>query len=165
MKRAHHRSLAVQRKALKDYEITPARFDFLFVLYNCKGGCFQMDLVAALGCVKSNVTRLRNALQELGLVTIDWDEALMVILTSRGRALVEEILFGTKNAIEEIVHKCAHAIESTPAALISIFQGVRSALFDRMLFDIYNPNLHERLDETRPPIGPHIIFDEIQLAS
>src|SRR5262249_434199 len=115
MKMAHHRSLAVQRRALKEYEITTARFDFLFVLHNCKGGCLQMDLVAALGCVKSNVTRLRKALEELGLVTIDWDEALMVILTSRGRALVEEILFGTKKAIEEIANKCANAIQTGPA--------------------------------------------------
>ena len=158
LKHAHHRALAYSRKKLAPYKITPARFDFLFMLHAQNSGMYQSDLVVALGCVKSNVTRLRDALIELGYVAKRFfatasRRGIVLDLTSAGRKLVKRILERTHDLVEEKTNACALAPpapenETPKDGLTRVLRAVRAALGDRCLFDIYDPFIAQRLNET-----------------
>jgi DNA-binding MarR family transcriptional regulator len=90
LKRAYHGSLRVGRRALVPIRcegLTPARLDMLRAL---EGDDFlpQRELQRILGVTKTTVSRMVRALEELGYVKRDRDEAdrrcIFVWLTERG---------------------------------------------------------------------------------
>ena len=160
MKRAHHRALAAARKWLEPFDITPARFDFLYAVFQHAhlGGIFQTDMIAALGCVKSNVTRLRDALIELGYVYTSFDgseerDGILIKLTNEGYDLVKRILASTREHVEEKSEEIALAPpapenETPKEGLVRVMRAVRTKLSDKCVFDIYDNNICTRLRET-----------------
>src|SRR6266536_1713744 len=74
LKRAHHSSLAKQRKWLAEFEITPARYDLLVVIADINSWMkkvhfvHQSDLWKALGVTPAVVCKMLRALEKLKLV-------------------------------------------------------------------------------------------------
>lgn len=157
MKRAYYRSLRVPRHALKEYGLTPARFDLLYALYkNAHHECFRADLVAVLGTVKSNVWRLCDAVEKLGFAKPDWEAWRIIKLTRAGIEVVERILFECGAMIDDLVQgiASAHARRAArpkdkpwnkQARFAAALTRVRAALDDKHLFDIYDDEYRERL--------------------
>src|SRR3954471_16894373 len=92
IKRVHLRVLAVTRPMIKDYELTPARFDMLRVVLLHPDGIAQTTLRWLLGVSAPTVSRMLKSLQQLGFVERERDLAdgrcLNVLLTPRGRVAV-----------------------------------------------------------------------------
>jgi hypothetical protein len=120
---------------------------------------------AMLGCVKSNVSRLARALEQLRLVAIDCDVQLVVVITKAGRALVEQILAATGQDVDDVATKCDVVAEQATndtqrceppggqeyraSFLGNILRKLRNVFSDTNLFDIYSPGLFEHADRTR----------------
>ena len=69
LKRAHHATLAFARRMLKEFGITPARYDLLRIVEGTFAGSIeQMNLVRILGVSAPVVSRMVKQLVELGLV-------------------------------------------------------------------------------------------------
>jgi len=149
MKRVYLRSQRVPRRELKEYGLTPARFDILYALYvNKHHECFREDLIAVIGTVKSNIYRLCDALVELGLAKYDWEAWRIIKLTQEGIERVRRILIERKDLIEELVEPCAEPPEPAETKMERLINGltkIRSALGDKHLFDIYDPKFPTRL--------------------
>ena len=158
IKLAHYRALAFARQKLAPFDITPARFDLLIAIKQHECGAFQTDLVAALGTVKSNISRLCRVLHELGYITLGFDgserrEGNLWSITQRGEDLIARVFAATQEKVSEMSEKCAHAPppeenEAPKQSLARVIRAVRTAFGDRCLFDAYDPNLEKRLEET-----------------
>jgi len=162
LKRAYYRSLRVPREKLREYGLTPARFDVLHAIYkNAARECFRADLVAVIGTVKSNIWRLCDALEKLQLAKPDWECWRIIKLTPFGIAVIEEILAKYGDEIEEVVDACAEAYAqrdarkekaprpTKPERLRSALLRIRTALDDKHLFDIYADDYRKKLWEIR----------------
>jgi len=69
LKRAHHATLAFARRMLREFGITPARYDLLRVVKGTFAGSIeQSNLVQILGVSPPVVSRMVKQLVELGLV-------------------------------------------------------------------------------------------------
>jgi DNA-binding MarR family transcriptional regulator len=72
LKRAFHGVLRIGRPTLKEFGLTPARFDLLFALTDdgCKAvkGMWQSKLARVLGVTRATTSRMLISLEELGLV-------------------------------------------------------------------------------------------------
>lgn len=149
LKRAYLQSLKVPRSKLKSFNITPARFDLLLALYrNPHHECFRADLVAALGTVKSNVYRLCDAVEKMGLAKADWEAWRIIKLTKEGVALVRKVLAACAELIGDLVDACAEPpapADDPVERLVNALKKVRAALGDRVLFDVYAENFPQRL--------------------
>ena len=92
IKRVHLRVLAVTRKIIRGYELTPARFDMLRVVLLQDDGIAQTTLRWLLGVSAPTVSRMLKSLQEKGFVEREQDDddgrCLIVRLTPRGRVAV-----------------------------------------------------------------------------
>jgi DNA-binding MarR family transcriptional regulator len=89
LKRAHHGTLRITRKALTALGLTAARFDLLFALKKEHYGLIQSTLRKVLGVSRATVSRMLASLEELGLVrrtvsTADRRQRF-VELTTKGR--------------------------------------------------------------------------------
>ena len=157
-KRAYYRALSFTRHTLAPFDITPARFDLLMAIKQHECGAFQSDLVAAIGTVKSNISRLCRVLHELGYITLGFDgterrDGNLWSITERGEDLVARVFASTHEKVEAMSEKCALAPpppenETPKNRLARVICAMRAALGDRCLFDVYNANLERRLEET-----------------
>ncbi len=78
MKRSYHRALSKARPLLEDLELTPARFDMLFVLFSRRAELYfasglcevhtQKSIRRALGVSRETVHTMVDALEAKGLV-------------------------------------------------------------------------------------------------
>ncbi len=107
MKRAHHAALAMTRPMLRRVDLTPARFDMLFALFDeglsrwgrragLSRAIGQARLRTILGVCRMTVSRMIRALEALGLVR-RWPvrrggRRLMVQLTERGDEKVRRVV-------------------------------------------------------------------------
>ena len=72
LKRAFHKSVAFGRSILRHHGLTPARFDLLYLLFAPEGpfgSLRQSKLRRMLGVAAATVSRMLDALEDLGLVT------------------------------------------------------------------------------------------------
>jgi DNA-binding MarR family transcriptional regulator len=110
LKHAHHRSLQFLRAQFRQFRpegLTPARFDFLFAIYQHeKRECLMSEIHLALGCVWSNITRYVDVGERLGWVTTEWDGFAIVSLTEKGIGLVELALKMIKPYVDDHVARC-----------------------------------------------------------
>jgi DNA-binding MarR family transcriptional regulator len=97
-KRAHHSCLRMSRRLLGT-DITPARFDMLYILDVCdpRGfGFFQRQLCTLLGVTAPVVSRMLTSLKELGYIyrQLDWEDGRrrIITLTDKGRALFRRLV-------------------------------------------------------------------------
>lgn len=102
-KRGHIRAVVRHREMLAPLDITPARFDVLFVLRVKGGTCFQSEIWQDLGLHPTTISRMVDAMVTRGLVTkirpyyADNRERI-VTLTRKGFATIIE---GIKAFIRE----------------------------------------------------------------
>ena len=96
IKRVHLRVLAVTRPIIKNYGLTPARFDMLRIVLLHPDGIAQATVRWLLGVSAPTVSRMLKSLQQLGFVERERDVAdgrcLIVRLTPRGRVAVRMAL-------------------------------------------------------------------------
>jgi DNA-binding MarR family transcriptional regulator len=97
-KRAHHSCLRMSRRLLGP-DLTPARFDMLYILDALdphRYGFFQRELCTLLGVTAPTVSRMLTSLQELGYVRreLDWEDGRrrVITLTPEGRALFRRLV-------------------------------------------------------------------------
>jgi len=68
-KRAHLKAVAFGRLLLKKFELTPARFDVLYVVQRGgTSGVLQSDIWETLGLHKTTISKMCKRLEQLGLV-------------------------------------------------------------------------------------------------
>ncbi|MBS2015608.1 MAG: MarR family transcriptional regulator [Deltaproteobacteria bacterium] len=67
-KRGHIRAVVAHRDMLKPFDITPARFDALFVIRARGGSCYQSEIWDDLGLHPSTISRMIKSMVERGLV-------------------------------------------------------------------------------------------------
>jgi len=89
LKRAHQSTLRICRPVLAKMRLTPARFDLLYALMQRRDGMFQTPLRRTLGVSGATVSRMLDALEDLGLVERRKDpidrRRKLVALTALGR--------------------------------------------------------------------------------
>ncbi len=75
LKRAHQRVVAFGKRVLRNFALTPARFDLLLIVYKrwefqkrLWDAPAQTDLCRALGVTAPTVSRMVRSLEELGIV-------------------------------------------------------------------------------------------------
>jgi DNA-binding MarR family transcriptional regulator len=96
IKRADHRALAYQRLLLRDYGITPARYEMLFVIQRwCFEWITQAELRRRLGVTAMTVSKMARGLEKQGLVRrarspLD-RRAVEVVLTAKAITLLRSI--------------------------------------------------------------------------
>jgi DNA-binding MarR family transcriptional regulator len=96
-KRLHLQLVAFGRRVLEHYELTPARFDMLYVIEkNDDGSVLQRDLPHLLGLARSTISKMLTLLDGLGLIErrlADLPGRLkLVTLTEEGRRRLHEAL-------------------------------------------------------------------------
>jgi DNA-binding MarR family transcriptional regulator len=99
LKRAHHATLKLLRPLAARNDLTPARFDLLYVLY-VKGGTvepYQFRIAQVLGLCRSTICKMIKAMEKVGLVKrkreIIFDQRRRrVRLTRYGRHCVHQVL-------------------------------------------------------------------------
>ncbi len=96
IKRGHHRSTAYQRALLEPYDVTPARYEMLFVIeQHCFKLMRQSELTKKLGVSRMTVSRMVRGLEKQGYVErrpSPFDRrGIVVRLTPAGRALMRTI--------------------------------------------------------------------------
>jgi DNA-binding MarR family transcriptional regulator len=144
LKRAHHAAVRAMRWPAKCWGLTPARLDMMYALSTQPHGTPQSWLRQALGVSRTTVSRMLQALEELGLVrrrASDWDRRTRwVELTDEGRARIQGAIrdLVRSGAIELVVRTgvaldrfhddvvCARQRE----ALLSLLHRWRVALAD-----------------------------------
>jgi DNA-binding MarR family transcriptional regulator len=98
-KRAHHATLKLLRPLAARNNLTPARFDLLYVL-RVKGGTvepYQFRIAHALGLCRSTICKMIKAMEKAGLVKrsreIIFDQRRRrVRLTAYGRSCIRRVL-------------------------------------------------------------------------
>jgi DNA-binding MarR family transcriptional regulator len=92
LKRAHHATLGLTRRALNRMGLTAARFDLLFALMPARLGMLQSRLRRLLGVSRTTVSRMLASLEQLGFLTrkVSWSDRRTrdVELTRRGRSVI-----------------------------------------------------------------------------
>jgi DNA-binding MarR family transcriptional regulator len=92
LKRAHHATLGLTRRALNRMGLTAARFDLLFALMPARLGMLQSRLRRLLGVSRTTVSRMLASLEQLGFLTrkVSWSDRRTrdVELTPRGRSII-----------------------------------------------------------------------------
>lgn len=88
------------------WDLSPSQFNILHLLRNSPGGLSQTELSRSLITHRSNVTGLVDRLEQRGLLLRREDSgdrrAYRVVLTTEGSRLLESILPGYFEAIEEL---------------------------------------------------------------
>lgn len=67
-KRGHIRASVAHRDFLRPFEITPARFDALYILRWHGGSCYQSEIWQELGLHPSTISRMLKSMEKRGLV-------------------------------------------------------------------------------------------------
>jgi len=108
-KRAHHSCLRVSR-CLLGRDLTPARFDMLYILDVLdphRYGFFQRELCTLLGVTAPTVSRMLTSLEELGYIRreLDWEDGRrrVITLTPEGRALLRRLVAQIRGMDELLV--------------------------------------------------------------
>lgn len=96
-KRGHIRAVVAHKELLKDLEITPARFDALFLLRSKGGSAYQSEIWYELGLHPSTISRMVKSMVARGLVVREpvnyGDSRLRVVtLTRKGFGAVVEAI-------------------------------------------------------------------------
>ena len=96
-KRGHIRAVVAHRELLAPLEITPARFDVLFVLRARGGSCHQSEIWQELGLHPTTISRMVKSMVGRGLVTKTYvyygdTRERIVTLTRKGFATVVEAI-------------------------------------------------------------------------
>ena len=68
LKRAHLRAVAIHKPLAEKYDLTPARFDAMVVMWMNDGDCMQWQVVQQLGLAATTVSRMLRAMADRGLV-------------------------------------------------------------------------------------------------
>ena len=112
VKRVHWRWQKRALRMLRERKVplTPARFALMRVLYIYKHGITRFNLAKLLGVAGSGVSRMLNALEDLGLVH-RWKaesdgRVVMVKATDAGRAILDRALEATDTEVERIATVC-----------------------------------------------------------
>jgi DNA-binding MarR family transcriptional regulator len=93
MKRAHLGGQRLGRRFLKEFELTPARFDLLNTIVDCEEPMTQTELWKRLGIVRSAVCEMVKVLEKLGILKRDRapdSRTWIVRLTELGKKLQRE---------------------------------------------------------------------------
>lgn len=94
------------RTFFAQWDLSPSQFNVLNLLRNQPDGCTQIELSRLLIMHRSNITGLVDRLEERGLLrrrdSATDRRAYLVVLTSKGQALLEEILPQYYQAAETI---------------------------------------------------------------
>jgi len=116
MKRAFHKSTWLGRAVLAGYELTPSRFDVLYLLHKTpRPHLWQSIIRKALGVTAATASVMLRALVRLGLVrrqkSEDDKRQLEVSLTAQGRDLIAraDAAVRTKGTIDYLVKRIASA--------------------------------------------------------
>jgi DNA-binding MarR family transcriptional regulator len=158
-KRAHHRELAYLRIVLgpfwdKENPITPARFDFLFCIYQYDGDeCFMAAVRHGLGCTKQNVSRFAQVCRRIGWITAERRDHLGVRLklTPQGEKLIERIL-GIADRIEDVVERCVDVVQnSARECLEKVRERARRRVADPHAGD--SEEVHDAANTSNTPIA------------
>jgi len=102
LKRAGLLSIALQKKWLAPYGITPARYEMLFVISHINKWLkkehfvHQRDIRRALGVSAVTVSKMLRALEQLGFVrrrpSLGWDRRQVIVeLTRKARGLLRKV--------------------------------------------------------------------------
>jgi DNA-binding MarR family transcriptional regulator len=92
MKRAHLGFERLGRKLLREFELTPARFDLLGTIRDCRKRITQAELGKRLGVVRSAVSEMIAVLEKLRFLRrrrAKDKRTWWVMLTKRGRLLAK----------------------------------------------------------------------------
>lgn len=68
LKRAHLRALEIHKPLAARFDLTPARFDVMVVVWQAGGAASQRDICEALGVSASTVCKMAKAMETKGLV-------------------------------------------------------------------------------------------------
>ena len=91
LKRAHHATLKFSRRVLAQFEMTPARLDFLQAI--ALGECTQLDLRSRLGLSKASISEMLGELEKMGLVGRErCGRTKVVWLAPRGMEVFRRVL-------------------------------------------------------------------------
>jgi DNA-binding MarR family transcriptional regulator len=102
LKRAFHKSVAFGKQILRHFGLTPSRFDILYILGGSDSalGSYQCDIRRMLGIAGSTLSRMIDALEELGFVTRSraiYDRRKCTIrLTEKGLRTIRRAIFHTR---------------------------------------------------------------------
>lgn len=85
-KRGHIRAVVAHKEMLRNFEITPARFDALYVIRWRGGSCYQSEIWQDLDLHPSTISRMLKSMEQRGLVARErffgkFDDARQVIVT------------------------------------------------------------------------------------
>lgn len=96
IKRVHLRTLGVVKALLRGFDLTPARFDLMRVVFIHEGGMPQWRLRALLGVSGATVSRMLKALEASGLITREPSphdkRDLIIRITEQGRTRTDAAL-------------------------------------------------------------------------
>jgi len=67
-KRGHIRATVAHRDFLRPFEITPARFDALYIVRWHGGSCYQSDIWQELDLHPSTISKMLKSMEQLGLI-------------------------------------------------------------------------------------------------
>lgn len=71
LKRAHLRAVEIHKPLAKRFDLTPARFDVMVVLWQAGGTASQRDICEALGVSAPTVCKMAKAMEVRGLVSCE----------------------------------------------------------------------------------------------
>ncbi len=140
LKRAHHRVVALGKRVLRKFALTPARFDLLYIVYQrwmfqkrLYDAPAQTDLCRILGVTAATVSKMLRSLEERGIVkrfrsTVD-RRTKQVALTDEGLELFRdafEHVFETPRL--DVAYQSAFGAPSARVELtvIRIKKGIRT---------------------------------------
>lgn len=96
------------RKVLKDFDISPAQFDVMQIIY-FRGPKMLSDISKRLGITKSTTTGLVSRLEVMGYLTKEKSpedrRVYMVNITQKGKDLIEEVIETRVKLIEKVYNE------------------------------------------------------------
>jgi DNA-binding MarR family transcriptional regulator len=157
MKRAYHATLALGRRILNEFELTPARFDLLYVVMrrwwrwgsrrrdSHYRAIVQEEIRRELGVSAPTVSRMLQSLEDLGLIrreTTDYDRRRKYVFPTvkcrRLMRLVVDLTLG--NGFSELAVRsifvperwcCNDVASAALERLVQRFRSLRQVLRDR----------------------------------
>jgi DNA-binding MarR family transcriptional regulator len=121
LKRAHQRVVLLGGSILREFGLTPARFDLLFLVHErLNDAPTQTELSRALGVTAATVSRMVRSLEELGIVMrfhVADRRAKHVALTEGGIALFREASW---HAFGDLLSQTYQSAFGKPSAWIDL---------------------------------------------
>ncbi|CEP77369.1 MAG: MarR family transcriptional regulator [Defluviitoga tunisiensis] len=103
------------RKVLKDFDISPAQFDVMQIIY-FRGPKMLSDISKRLGITKSTTTGIVSRLETMGYLTKEKSpedrRVYMVNITQKGKNIIEEVIETRVKLIEKVYNKLGDKVRT-----------------------------------------------------